>query len=130
MLSQKSSRTPFLVATSLLLLITILLCTPGAKFPKVGWQDKIWFDKWVHIVLFMVLVVAWCWFYAGKKDQRPNNKKTFFTIAILSLLYGIIMEIVQEQFIPNRSFEIPDIVSDGVGALIGYFIAVNKYLKK
>jgi VanZ family protein len=84
----------------------------------------------VHIGLFMALVVAWCWFYAGKKEQGTNIKKTFISIAIVSLLYGIVMEITQEQFIPNRSFEIPDIISDGVGALIGYFIAVRKYIKK
>ncbi len=130
MLSQKSSKTPFLVAISLLSLITILLCTPGAKFPKIGWQDKIWFDKWVHIALFMALVVAWCWFYSGKKEQSTNSKKTFITIAVVSLMYGIVMEIIQEQFIRNRSFEIPDIISDGVGALTGYFIAVKKYIKK
>jgi VanZ family protein len=131
MLSKKSSTVPFLVAISLLLLITILLCTPGAKFPKIGWQDKIWFDKWVHIGLFMALVVAWCWFfYSGKKEQSINSKKIFITIAVVSLLYGIVMEIIQEQFIPNRSFEISDILSDGIGALIGYFIAVRKYIKK
>ena len=130
MLSHKNSRISFLVAISLLLLITILLCTPGAKFPKVGWQDKIWFDKWVHVVLFMALVVSWCWFYSGKKEQSTNSKKTFITIAVVSLLYGIVMELVQEQFIPNRSFEIPDIISDGVGAVLGYFIAVRKYIKK
>lgn len=130
MLLTKSSKISFLVAISILLLITILLCTPGAKFPKIGWQDKIWFDKWVHIGLFMALVVAWCCFYSGKKEQSTNSKKTFITIAVLSLLYGIAMEIVQEQFIPNRSFEISDIISDGVGALLGYFIAVRKYIKK
>jgi len=131
MLSKQSSKIPFLVAITLLLIITILLCTPGAKFPKIGWQDKIWFDKWVHIALFMALVLAWCWFfYSGKKGQTTNSKKIFITIAVVSLLYGIAMEIIQEQFIPNRSFEIPDIISDGVGALIGYFISVNKYLKK
>jgi len=130
MLSKKSSKISFIVAISLLLLITTLLCTPGAKFPKIGWQDKIWFDKWVHIGLFMSLVVAWCWFYSDKKEQSRNSKKIFITIAVVSLLYGIAMEIIQEQFIPNRSFEIPDIIADGVGALLGYFIAVKKYIKK
>jgi len=78
----------------------------------------------------MALVVAWCWFYSGKNEQCTNHIKIFITIAVVSLLYGIALEIIQEQFIPNRSFEIPDIISDGVGALLGYFIAVRRYIKK
>lgn len=126
----KRSTSSFVIAFSLFLVITILLCTPGSKFPKLGWQDKIWFDKWVHIFLFMMLVVSWCRYYSFRNSQSVALKKSFLTITILSVVYGITMEMIQEYFIPNRSFEIPDIIADTIGAMAGYFISVRNYLKK
>jgi VanZ family protein len=79
------------------------------------------------------LLCLWRWWLPGAGffiRVKKNSKKIFIIIAVVSLLYGIVMEIIQEQFIPNRSFEIADILSDGVGSFIGYIIAVRKYIKK
>ena len=35
-------------------------CLPGSDMPKVGWLDKIYFDKWVHIGMFGVLTFLFC----------------------------------------------------------------------
>jgi hypothetical protein len=40
------------------------------------------------------------------------------------------MEFVQKYFIPNRSFDLGDILADGVGSGIGAFIAGRMYIKK
>jgi VanZ family protein len=112
----------FFLAIGWLLVVTILLCLPGTEFPKITWLNKIWFDKWVHAGLFLVLVVVWCRLYV--------NKKTFLRISLLALLYGIVMELVQHFFIPFRSFDTGDIIADGVGCAAGCFIAVKYSLKK
>lgn len=121
---------PFVFAVLWLLLITVLLCTPGTEFPKITWTDKIWLDKWIHAGLFAILILTWCWSYSAKQRSAPGNKKSFIVIAALGLLYGIVTEILQELFIPFRSFEVPDIIADGVGAAVGYFIAVKRFVKK
>jgi len=112
-----------------LLIITTLLCTPGTKLPKVTWQDKIWLDKWIHVFLFIVLVILWSKAYSNKKNTQSYNRKTFFKIMVLGCFYGIAMELVQKYFIPFRSFDIGDILADGVGCFIGYLISIKRFVK-
>jgi VanZ family protein len=39
------------------------------------------------------------------------------------------MELVQNYFIPFRSFDLFDIIADGVGCAIGYFISIKRFVK-
>lgn len=114
----------FVFAVSWLLLITFLLCIPGTRLPKVQWDDKIWLDKWIHLLLFLFLVLLWCRAYFIK------TKKVFILITILSITYGIIMELVQQYFIPFRSFDIRDMTANSIGAIAGYFISIKQFLSK
>lgn len=113
---------PFFLPIAWLLLVTILLCLPGSEFPEITWLNKIWFDKWVHIGLFLVLVTVWCRVYV--------NKKAFIRIGFIALLYGVVMELVQHYFIPFRSLDVGDIIADGIGSVAGYVIALKYFLKK
>jgi VanZ family protein len=122
----KTFNTALVVAIGWLLIITILLCIPGTELPKFKWDNKIWLDKWVHIFLFLVLVLFWCRAYS----KIPTDKKnTFVVITILSVLFGIAMEVVQHYFIPFRSFDLTDILGDAVGSVIGYFISIKRFAK-
>lgn len=47
-----------------------------------------------------------------------------------SILYGITMEFVQKEWIPNRSFEIKDILADGLGCGIAFLYALWKGWQK
>jgi VanZ family protein len=84
----------------------------------------------VHIGLFLILVTVWCRAYAGKKKEVRRLKKVFKWIALLSLAYGIIMELVQHYFIPFRGFDYGDIVADAAGCLAGFIFSARKYIKK
>jgi len=124
----KHFKRAFLFAVAWLLVVTILLCTPGSRLPKIGWSDKIWLDKWAHIFLFLVLVILWCRAYL-KAELVINIKKIFITIWILSIVYGVGMEIVQHFFIPNRSFDFGDMIADIIGSVAGYLISLSRLLK-
>ena len=113
-----------------LLLVTCLLCTPGAKLPKITWGDKIWFDKWVHIFLFMILVILWSKAYSHTKNIQRDSRNIFFKIMVVGCLYGIAIEIVQKYFIPFRSFDLMDIIADGIGCVIGYFFAIKRFYSR
>ena len=114
------------LALAWFIMLTILLCLPGSAFPRENWFDKIELDKWIHICLFGVLVILWCRALAisGKKIRL------FIHIALYCFLYGIVMEIIQKFFIPNRSFDTGDILADGVGAALGLLFAARVYIKK
>ena len=109
---------PLFPAAIWLIISTVLLTLPGSSFPKEDWLSKIWFDKWVHIGMFSIMVFLCCW--AIMKMGKSNLKKLFLIAALLSLAYGIGMEFVQKYFIPNRSFDEGDIVADAVGCTIGF----------
>lgn len=100
-----------------LIFITFLFCLPGSALPKNSWLDKIWFDKWVHIGLFAILCFMACWVWSGAK-----NRVFVIRLLIAAAVYGLCIEFIQDQFIPNRSFDAGDWIADGVGAVLGIFI--------
>lgn len=112
-----------LPAIGWLIICTVLLVLPGSAFPKEDWLSKIWFDKWVHIGLFAIMVVLWCW---GLKEKL---KEKYILVSVAALAYGVAMEFIQQYFIVNRSFDIGDIVADAVGCLIGHWFSYM-YIKK
>lgn len=116
----------FLPAFLWFVLIFILLIIPGKNLPEVTFLDKIYFDKWVHITLFAVQVYL---SYTALKKIYPLSSAVFLNAAIYAWLYGIAMEFVQKYWVPNRSFDVTDIIADGVGCLIAYFIFRKKYKK-
>jgi len=108
------------------IMTTVLLCLPGSAFPKQNWFDKIWLDKWVHLGLFAVMVVLWCRAITAAGNR---NNSIFLQITFYVFLYGVVMEFVQKNFIPNRSFDVGDIVSDLIGSAIGLFVVMRWHKK-
>lgn len=99
-------------------LIFILLIIPGQDFPA---KPRIPFlDKIVHTFLFGVQVFLWCR-YSSRAAGR-NIVWIFFLIFLLSCIYGIGMEYVQQYWVANRSFELEDIVADIAGSFGGWII--------
>jgi len=124
-----NSKTTFFTAVIWLLLVTVLLCLSGTELPKINWLDKIWFDKWVHMGLFLVLVITWCSYFSKKLPPEAFLQKIFLLVTVCAIAYGILMELVQHFFIPFRSFDAGDIIADGVGSLVGFFYS-KRYIKK
>ncbi len=112
-----------LPAIGWMILCTILLVLPGSAFPKEDWLSKIWFDKWVHIGLFAVMVVLWCWGLQKKKQKQ------YLLVPAAALVYGIVMEFIQQHFVVNRSFDTGDIIADAIGCFTGFTFS-RMYIKK
>jgi nicotinamide riboside kinase len=113
----------FLPAIIWLLFATILFCLPGKALPERIWFNAIFLDKWIHVILFAVLVILLSLPFFFHSMQRKKRFFIFISIAMNCFLYGVIIEIVQYYFIPNRSFDLQDMASDGAGCLAGcYFI--------
>ena len=108
----------------------ILLTLPGSVLPKENWLDKIWADKWAHIILFAILVILWIRTFHEQHPEKNAQKKKILWLALSGIVYGIVMEFVQKYFIPNRSFDVGDIVADAVGCLAGFVYGIRRYIKK
>jgi VanZ family protein len=120
----------FIPAIAWLILSIILLTLPGSSFPKENWFDKIWLDKWIHIGMFAIMVILWCWAMLKKNPDGIRLRTLFIWIGLASLAYGIGMEFVQKYFIPNRSFDVGDIIADGFGCTLGVIYSSRRYVKK
>jgi VanZ family protein len=120
----------FVPAILWFLTTVVLLCLPGSSLPKSSWLTVIHADKCVHIVLFFVL----CFLFAHplrESNLSIEKKKNYFLlIAIGGIVYGTLVEFVQKYWIPNRSFELADIVADSTGCIFAYFFSRWKFSGK
>ncbi len=110
-------------------LATFLFCLPGKKLPEQDWLSFIHIDKWVHVGLFAVLVSFWCLPLIFRIPDRKRTFNIFKWIALIAFGYGVLMEFVQENFIPFRTFGIDDMIADAIGCGIGLWFA-NDQLKR
>lgn len=110
----------FIVAFIWFIVVTILLCIPGKKLPTISWFNIYQIDKLVHFVIFFILSSLFC-----RAVYLIKQSTSFFgVVAFLCSIYGMMMEFVQEKYIPNRSFDAYDIVADAIGSF-AIFIALH-----
>jgi VanZ family protein len=120
----------FLPAIAWFILSVVLLCLPGSTIPKYPWLAVIHADKWVHIILFFTLCILFSRVVYLNPGNPAQKKKWYLLILFLGIAYGTVMEFVQKNWIPNRSFEIADIAADSTGCLLAYIYVLGKFLKK
>ena len=105
-----------IIALLAMLFFTYLFCLPGSDLPKEDWFSKIpLFDKWVHTGIFFTIICVWSW------AMQLFRYKQLSILLLLAALYGFLIEVVQYQFIPGRSFDLADLGADVTGSFIGLF---------
>ena len=112
------------VAISWFIIMCILFFLPGSTLPKESWLDTIHFDKWVHIGLFAILVFLW----RGAFNWEVNNYNT--VLLFFAFAYGLMIEFIQKNWVPNRSFDLFDVLADMTGGIIGLIVWLRVYRKK
>ena len=115
--------TSFWPAVVALIIITFLFCLPGNEFPRISFLDRIHFDKIVHIGLFSILVFLWILPPQSRISDKQKIKKVYLWIALAFVFYGIFIEVIQLNFVPNRSFDFVDILANTVGCAFGGIVA-------
>jgi len=88
------------------------------------------FDKWVHIGLIAIMSFLFCWGISKRKKHDEKKRRNFIITGLICLGYGIMIEFIQRYFIPNRAFDMGDIIADGVGSLAGVIFSIRMYIKK
>ncbi|HTL10497.1 MAG TPA: VanZ family protein [Chitinophagaceae bacterium] len=107
---------------ALTIAIQVLLCLPGSALPSESLFDIPHFDKFVHIFLFGAVTGLWCYYYYAKGTSATRLKTIFFIIYLLVAFNGILLEFIQRDYIPNRSFDQGDIIADLLASSIAYGI--------
>lgn len=118
--------TSFIPAGIWFIITTFLLVIPGSDIPKANFLDEIYFDKWVHIGLFSGLTFLTAYPFITKSLA---SRKLLIKICTTFIIYGVLMEFVQKYLALERSFDGWDMVADGAGCLLGFFVANNVRLR-
>ncbi len=107
----------FLIALSYSFVISVLFFLPTTEIPKVSFSGA---DKIVHIIVYFILINAWlAYFYV--KNNFLFNVKWAAILVFITLLYGIIIEILQGLFTDSRSADIFDLFANLIGTILGIF---------
>lgn len=120
----------FIPGIAWFLLILVLVCTPGKDLPKVGdWFSLLDIDKLIHMGIFAVL--AFLFMYPFLKSDLPKKQQWYYCIkiAIATCIYGYLTELIQKYYIPGRSYDIIDFVSDGIGGILALVFSKIFFLK-
>jgi VanZ family protein len=105
------------IAISYTLLITAALLTPITGAPKI---EIPFADKIVHLIINAGLFVVWAsYVFSGK--TKTTKTYTLPLLFVCTLLYGILIEVIQGSFIPTRGADFFDVVANVCGLILGFF---------
>ena len=101
------------------IIILILTGLPGSLFPKV--KPVIGLDKVVHLCMYAGFAFLCLWGYRSQYLSRDKayRKKAVILVALISVAYGGITELIQEFLVPSRTGDWFDFLFDTVGVLLG-----------
>lgn len=107
------------------LFLTLASVSPTSDLPKI---DIPWLDKIVHVLLYLILTALWLSFGYVRSSFR-FSLKIIVLILIACFGYGIVIEVIQEQFTTFRNADLNDIAANFVGVILGWVVFLKwKYL--
>lgn len=127
---KKISVKKFIPGIAWFFIVLFLMCIPGSDLPKVDdWLHRIYFDKWIHIGVFGLLCLLFCYPFNHSGLEVRKRIRIFILIALGISLYGFITELIQKYWIPGRSYDLLDWAADTLGAMIAFLISRRRFVK-
>jgi len=111
-----------IIAILFSIFITIAFLSPISGMPKIDFIIPI--DKVAHITIYMLLAFIWM-FYFYKVNGNILKINTIVILLSLFLVYGTIIEVLQELFIDFRQADIFDVLANTFGSVLGLFVFKN-----
>jgi VanZ family protein len=90
---------------------------PGKKLPTT----ELPLDKIVHVLINAGLFFLWI-LYGLTISYGKNKRILVIVIATLCILYGIIIEVIQETWVPLRQADVWDLAANTVGIVLGIIV--------
>ena len=102
-------------------LILIVSLIPGKNIPIL---PIIGLDKLVHFILFGIL--AHLFLIKSIREKQNIRKWNIFFWLIVFVCYGIILELIQDSFVKNRTADLFDGIANAIGVMSAYFYQIVK----
>jgi VanZ family protein len=121
-------KTYFFVITILYSIALTVLCLielNGVIEVNISFGDKIF-----HSLSYIVLTVLW--YYTLYYNFKFNKRTALIYAVVLSVIFGIVIEILQGVVTTYRSSDINDVFANGFGSILAALVIVlkNKYILK
>jgi VanZ family protein len=113
----------FSLAICWTVLIAFLCLVKFGKLPAIPVSEA---DKYVHFAFHFVFTLLWGNYIWIK--NKSNEMKLIVKVLLVSLLYGILIEFLQETLTTTRHADIYDVLANATGATtaLGFFLLVKK----
>jgi glycopeptide antibiotics resistance protein len=98
------------------MLMAAALLTPGDSLPKAPLIPNL--DKVVHLGLFAVLTFLWSRVVNPDPNKKIKKSKFFTNYLVFGIIFAVFIEYLQ-HYVPNRSFDLDDIVANVIGGILG-----------
>jgi len=121
-------KTYFFVITilySIALTVVCLIDLNGVIEVKISSGDKIF-----HSLSYVVL--TFLWYYTLYYNLKFNKGESLIYAVVISIIFGIVIEVLQETVTTYRSSDIIDVFANSIGAILASVVIAikNKYILK
>jgi hypothetical protein len=104
-------------------IFTLILCGwPGNQLPEINFWKWLRWDKITHLFLFGIQ--SYLQLLAVLKTSRTGSvtPQLGWLMAICSISYGALVEILQFYVFTGRSGDVKDAIANAIGAMLGLWI--------
>ncbi|HLP37393.1 VanZ family protein [Lacibacter sp.] len=101
-------------------IIFLLLVMPPININQEKPLEFSGIDKAIHFLLFGIMVWLWGYYQKTISATRKNLVSQLLRITVIVMIYGIVMEYVQDWV--GRDFDVWDMVADAAGAITGFIL--------
>jgi VanZ family protein len=108
------------IAYTIALIVATLITLNGVPSLGSSFDDKIY-----HFLAYVGLAILWITYF------KPNKRKyTLSFVFIVVILLGVLLELIQHQLNPNRTYDTYDLMANCLGVTIGTLIAARLHILK
>ncbi|HNP48642.1 MAG TPA: VanZ family protein [Bacteroidia bacterium] len=99
--------------------ILIICGIPGDKIPELTFWQWLKPDKIVHLLIFGILCFLMIRSFKLQQSSSYLRNHAGILALLLSISYGILIEILQATVFIHRSGDVRDAIANSIGAFIG-----------
>ncbi|MGV6829673.1 MAG: VanZ family protein [Flavobacteriales bacterium] len=112
----------FFIAFCYTFFVTIAFLTPSVGIPRFTFKiPYLPVDKLAHFIIHALLLLIWVFFF-WKKEKQKLKINHFIYIVSCCIFYGIIIEILQQAYVPLRQGDVLDVLANMIGTFTGLLL--------
>lgn len=81
-------------------------------------------DKVIHLLVYFIFTLIWFLYYFLRVKTENFNQSLIKCVG-LALIYGILIEVVQEIATVSRSADFKDLIANSIGILTGVIVIIT-----